>query len=74
MWRQELLRWLPGLLSEADVNVVLSGRDRLDRRPVTVISYDLFHKFGPEMAALGCGVVVADEARPAPPAPARPAH
>ena len=61
MWKQELLRWLPGLVTDADVNVVFSGRDRLDRVPVTVISYDLFHKFGAEMAALGCGIVVADE-------------
>ena len=58
---QELVRWLPSLLSDSDVAVVYSSSARLERRPATVVSYDLLHRLGPAVAGLGCGVVIADE-------------
>eukprot|EP00960_Hanusia_phi_P032149 749710-Hanusia_phi.AAC.2 len=61
MWSQEMVNWLPGELTTDDVNTIYNGRDAVGNHLVTVISYDLFCKFAPEISAMNFKVMIADE-------------
>ncbi|KAJ1485867.1 P-loop containing nucleoside triphosphate hydrolase protein [Baffinella frigidus] len=63
MWEQEILKWLPTLVAEGEVNVIYTGKDEIDAdSKVTIISYDLFAKMKDSIDGVGFRVVVADEA------------
>ena len=61
VWAQELVRWLPGLVSTRDVNVIHKCKDPIYTCPVTIISYDLFAKLVHDLRAAAFKVVIADE-------------
>ncbi|EKX39033.1 hypothetical protein GUITHDRAFT_76774, partial [Guillardia theta CCMP2712] len=61
MWAQELVNWLPGELTPQDVNTIFSGRDVVGNQLVTIISYDLFCKFAPEISSMQFKVIIGDE-------------
>eukprot|EP00961_Rhodomonas_salina_P205195 2769862-Rhodomonas_salina.4 len=61
-WYQELCKWLPELVEAGHVNLIFTGKDKIERdRPVTILSYDLFAKFEEQIREWGGGVVIADE-------------
>ena len=58
MWAQEILRWLDGLVSVEDVNVLYTSKDPISKCAVPVISYDLFAKLQTDIAQQGFQVVI----------------
>jgi SWI/SNF-related matrix-associated actin-dependent regulator 1 of chromatin subfamily A len=63
VWAQEVVRWLPGLMSAADVNVIYTSKDPISTCPVTIISYDLFAKLSFDIRQQGFQVVCQCRAR-----------
>jgi SWI/SNF-related matrix-associated actin-dependent regulator 1 of chromatin subfamily A len=61
VWAHEIVRWLPQLVSPADVNLIHSCKDAIYTCPVTIVSYDLFAKLSFEIGKQGFKVVIADE-------------
>ena len=61
VWAQEIVRWLPELISAADINIIYTGKDPVSTCPVTIISYDLFAKLSHDIRQQGFHVVIADE-------------
>jgi SWI/SNF-related matrix-associated actin-dependent regulator 1 of chromatin subfamily A len=61
VWAHEIVRWLPQLVSPADVNLIHSCKDAIYTCPVTIVSYDLFAKLSLDISKHGFKVVIADE-------------
>jgi len=61
VWAHEIVRWLPQLVSPADVNLLHSSKDAIYTCPVTIVSYDLFAKLSYDLGKQGFKVVIADE-------------
>jgi SWI/SNF-related matrix-associated actin-dependent regulator 1 of chromatin subfamily A len=61
VWAQELVRWLPGIVSADDINLIYTSRDPVSTCPDTIISYDLFAKLSHDIRQKGFKVVIADE-------------
>jgi SWI/SNF-related matrix-associated actin-dependent regulator 1 of chromatin subfamily A len=61
VWAQEIVRWLPDIVSAEDINLIYTSRDPVSTCPVTIISYDLFSKLSYDIRQQGFKVVIADE-------------
>lgn len=61
VWGQEIVRWLPEMVSEDDINIIYTSKDPVSICPVTIISYDLFAKLSHDIRQRNFQVVIADE-------------
>jgi hypothetical protein len=59
-WQNEFLKWMP-CISESDINVVLSAKERIGKTTVTIVSYDLVSKMHEELMQAEFNVIVCDE-------------